>query len=317
VSIRRFVAGATVQEDGAAVFDPKRALDFLKEQKGKAVTLATDEDKAVLRAGRAKTELGTHPPDDFPSYERQGGETAAVTLPARQWKRLIGMTEFCADKREGARWAVTGVKIDVAGGKLNAVATDTKRLAVATDDAVGSADGSCLVPLKATTLVNKNFGEDGELVTLKVFPNAAEFSTDRWVIRTRLVEGKFPPYQQIIPKKLDHAAEVRAGDFASAVRSAMVATDDDAKRVQFAFANGECVMSASGENGHSEAVADVPGFDGDVRLAMDPKYVLDMLNKLNDAEVVTIRFTDENKPVLFDVGSNYRGLVMPLGTKGG
>jgi len=315
VAVRRIVSAAD-GDDGDVLLDPKRVVPWLKEQSG-PVTVLADGDDVRVRNGKKTLGLPMMDPNEFPDFSDAMDGITQVVLPYERLARLVELTAFAADKKEGARWATTGVMFKVSGGTLEVVATDTKRLTKATH-AVEAADGFALVPLKALELVTKNGPGDGADVAVVLATNAAVFKTDRWSIHTRLVEGKFPPYHQIIPKKLDHAAEVEAGVFASAIREAAVATDDAAKRVEFRFNNEACVMSArTGANGWSESECGVPGFDGDTNIAMDPQYVLDGLKPFNKSAVVTVRMTDDTKPVLFQVGDEYTYLVMPLGSREG
>jgi DNA polymerase III subunit beta len=315
VAVKRIVAVAE-GDDGAVLLDPKKAVSWLKEQSG-VVTVEDAGDDIRVRQGKKTLGLPKMDADAFPDYTDATTGTTEVVMPYKRLARLLELTAFAADKKEGARWATTGVMLKVSGGKLEVVATDTKRLALATQS-TDAADGAVLVPLKAADLVLKNGPGAADEVAVVMAPNAAVFRTDRWSIHTRLVEGKFPPYGQIIPKKLDHTAEVEAGPFASAIREAAVATDDAAKRVEFKFGDEACVMSArTGANGWSESECAVPGFDGDVNIALDPQYVLDGFKAFGKGEIVTVRLTDETKPVLFQMGDDYTFLVMPLGEREG
>jgi DNA polymerase-3 subunit beta len=314
VAVRRVVSAAD-GEDGAVLIDPKRVLAWLKEQSGNVVVEESD-DAVTVRTGRKKLELAKYDANEFPDFTDTTQGTTTVTIPYTRMAWMIGLTAFAADKKEGARWATTCVQMSVHGGKFVMVATDTKRLALTTEP-TDADDGAVMVPLKTTSLVVKNGAGDSLDVSLVMAPNAAVFKTDRWTIHTRLVEGKFPPYQQIVPKSLDHTAECQVGQFMSAVREAMVVTDEQAKRVEFHFADGQCRMTARASGvGASESECEVPGFDGDTTVAMDPQYVLDGLKPFGKGEVVKVRLTDANKPVLFHIGGDFTYLVMPLGEKG-
>lgn len=309
VTVTRLVSSSN-DGDGRVLLDPKRLGQWLKELSGR-VTIDDDGDTVKAKCGRTKTEWAKIDPAEFPESGEELTGTA-VTLPYATLAGGLGKVAFAADKKEGARWATTGVRFDLSPAGLRLVATDTKRLAMVRLDAAGETAGA-IVPLKAVDLIGK--AADGGDVTVVLTGNAAEFRSADWTVRTRLVEGRFPPYQQIVPKKLDHAVNAAAGEFAQAVRRVLPGTDDMAKRVTFRFAGGECVMTARCQTAGAESVAPVTGFDGDVSVDMDPQFVLDGLKQLNKADAVTVRMTDETKPVLFECGPDFTVLVMPLGDR--
>lgn len=310
VAVRRVVecGGA---DDGAVLIDPKKAGDWLRKVRGD-VTVSVKGEEVVLSAGKTRLQLPYLSPDEFPDVPAQGDGAAKFVLPGGVLQSLLTRAEYAADKKEGARWACSCVLLVAGPTGVKAVATDTKRLALVT--APGEyPQGEVKLPLKAVSLVLKNGGNEEVEVTLGA--NAATFRTATWFIHTRLVEGKFPPYQQIIPKQLSHVAELRASDLANAVELAAVATDDQAKRVELHFHDGLCEIAARSGAGESDSECEVPGFDGDVTLALDPAYVLDGL-KVNDKNaVVRVRMTGNEKPVLFECGDNWTGLIMPLGER--
>ena len=315
VSVRRVLDGEG--EEGAVLLDPKKVGDWLKEQTG-TVTVERDESGPFLhtgkgRKGKDRLELADMDPAEFPDVSADGGQ-ATFTIPAAKLVTMIERTVGAADKKEGARWACQGELFRVRDGRLSVVATDTRRLAHMWCPAVGP-DAESLVPLKAVLLVAKNAADVEGDVAVTLTPNSAVFRTDGWTIHTRLVEGKFPPFEKIIPKNLEHAAEVVAAVFARSVRAAAVGADDQTRRVEFHFNDERCRMTGRSEGYAGESECDVPGFDGDVTLAMDPTYVLDGLKAMDKASVVTIRMTDDQKPVLFQTGDDYTLLIMPLGQR--
>ena len=199
------------------------------------------------------------------------------------------------------------------------MATDTKRLAMCEGpaDVRGEPDAkpqSHLVPLKSVALLESNLTDDGELVRVSLRPNEALFQTERALIHTRLVEGRFPPYRNIIPKKMEVRLPVGVGDFLARVRQAAIMTDDESKRVDFRFEPGKVTLSARGpETGSSEVEMALPEYAGpEVEIAFDPAYLTDMLRAVEGEPTVVLEMTDGQKPALFRVGEEYLYLVMPL-----
>src|SRR5205085_11134326 len=132
------------------------------------------------------------------------------------------------------------------------VATDSKRLALATGPAAavgghGTTGGqSHIVPTKAMALLERNLHDDAEVIRVSLRSNEVLFKTERATIYSRLVEGRFPPYREIMPKKANARIPLAVTPFMTAIRQAAIMTDDESKRVAFHFASGKPTLEAQG-----------------------------------------------------------------------
>ncbi|HUR54143.1 MAG TPA: DNA polymerase III subunit beta, partial [Gemmataceae bacterium] len=176
---------------------------------------------------------------------------------------------------------------------------------------------SHLVPAKTIGLLERNLTDDGELVRVGLRPNEALFQTERAMIYTRLVEGRFPPFRDIIAdtrKRSNRKIPLPVGPFLSCVRQAAIMTDDESKRVDMTFAPGQVTMQARGaETGSSEVELPLPEYDGDeVKIAFDPQYLIEFLRAIDNEPTVLLEMSDGTKPALFRCGDGYVYLVMPL-----
>jgi DNA polymerase III subunit beta len=326
IGIRYELRGMNVGRAGEAILPVGRLVSILRESTSPELTIDCREESTLVRVGTGRYELPSGDPMEFPDIPvfDAGGQYHEIT--AGVLRTMIKRTAFAADKKEGARWAVTGVLWEAEGERARFVATDTKRLAMIDGTAALFGDRpegkahSHLIPLKAVTLLERNLSDAGESIRVALRPNFAMFQTERAMIHTRLVEGKFPPYQQIVPKKLAVKLTLPAADFFSRVRQAAITTDEDSKRVEFRFEPGKLTLQARGADaGSSEVELPLPDYDGEsVELALDPAYVGDMFRAIDGEPTITIEFTDNTKPVLFRLPeANYTYLVMPLGERGG
>src|SRR3954471_12788041 len=164
---------------------------------------------------------------------------------------MIRRTVFaCAD--EAQRYSMTGVMWELDGGSARLVATDGRRLALA--EGVATAVGghttkgqTPVVPAKAMGLLERNLQDDPEeTVRVCLRPNEALFRTGRAVIYSRLVEGRFPDYRLVIPKKHNDRVALQAAPSQAAVRQAAIMTDDDSRRVTFRFAKVKLTLQSQG-----------------------------------------------------------------------
>jgi DNA polymerase-3 subunit beta len=319
VGIRYELRGVSVVRAGEAVLPADRLSKILAETGDGEITLDAGPETTTIRLTGGRYELPGGDPAEFPDVPPFEAGDRYHEVTARVLRALIRRTEFAAEKKESTRWAVTGVLWEADGEHVRLVATDTKRLAMATGPAevVGEAEAkgpSHLVPLKAVRLLRDLLTDDGERVRISLRPSMALFQTERAVLHTQLVEGRFPPYRDIIPKKLAVRLSVAVPDLLGRVRQAAIMTDDESKRVDFAFEPGRAVLTARGpETGSSEVELSLPDYPGpEVRIAFDPAYLTDMLKAVDGEPTATLELTDGSKPALFKIGDDYTYLVMPL-----
>ena len=325
IGIRYELRGVKVERAGAAILPPGKLTSILRETTDEEITLDAGEDVTRIKLSTGRFEMPGGTPDEFPDLPPFDAGGRYHELTAGTLRTLIRRTVFAAERKESTRWAVTGILWEAEGGaengKARLVATDTKRLAITEgpatihgDAAVDGKGQSHLVPAKAIQLLDKNLADDGELVRIALKTNEALFQTERALIHTKLVEGRFPPYRDIIPKKMEVKLPISVPELMARVRQAAIMTDDETKRVDFKFTAGKATLSARGpETGSSEVEMLLPDYTGpDVEIAFDPAYLTEMLRAIDGEPTATLEMTDGQKPAVFRVGDQYLYLVMPL-----
>jgi DNA polymerase III subunit beta len=295
------VRAVDVKTAGSVVADPVKLRQIADSTKGD-VKLDLDGDTLHVKTGTGRFKLATWPAAEFPEADLPDAFVDVKGLGG-----ALKSVSFAADRKEsGARWAVTGTLLEVLQGKLTAVATDTKRMALVPCGEVAT-DGSYIIPRGVCDIIARMGGDVG----VSLAKNQAAFRlSDGTVILTRLVEGKFPPYRDIIPKKFGVELYLPVDEFSAAIRQAAIMTDAETKRVNFLFEPGGVVISANGD-GESEVRLDLPDIEDEVRIAFDPAYLLEGLRTLADCDEVKLSMTNGDKPVVFSAG-DWRYLVMPL-----
>ena len=319
IGIRYELRGVKVARAGSAILPVMRLVSILRETADDEITLDVGDELTTIRLSTGRFELPTFDPAEFPEIPAFDPGGRYHEVKAGVLKSMIKRTAFAAEKKESTRWAVTGVLWEADGEKARLVATDTKRLAMTEGPAAvhGKAEAkpqSHLIPAKAIQLLERNLTDDGETVQVALKANEALFQTERALIHTRLVEGRFPPYRDIIPKKHAVKLSVPVPEFLSRVRQAAIMTDDESKRVDFHFEKGKVVLTARGpETGSSEVQMALPEYDGGaVEIAFDPLYLTEMLRAIEGEPTAVLEMTDGQKPAVFRVGDTYLYLVMPL-----
>jgi DNA polymerase-3 subunit beta len=133
------------------------------------------------------------------------------------------------------------------------------------------------------------------------------------MVCSRLVEGRYPPYKEVFPKKPTVKVPLSVGPFLAAVRQAAIMTDEESKRVIFTFSRKKLTLQAQGAATGRSKVEMPLEYDGkDIKINFDPRYVTDMLRVLDADAPLTVEVIDGNSVALFRSGDNYSYIVMPL-----
>jgi DNA polymerase-3 subunit beta len=322
VGIRYELRGILVGQGGTAIISIAQLTQILRESQDAEISLDAADEGTKVKIGTSRFEMPGYPVDEFPDLPAfdDGGRYHEVT--AGELRKMIRRTAFAADKKDSTRFALSGVLWEAEGKVARLVATDSKRLAVCEGPATlygppEATKGSHLVPAKTMALLERNLTDDGELVRVGLRPNEAMFQTERAMIYTRLVEGRYPPYRDIIGQTRKTAAvkvSLPVDAFLSRVRQAAIMTDDESKRVDMTFEPGKVGMEARGaETGSSQVELPLEEYDGpEVRIAFDPQYLIEFLRAVEGEPTVTLEMSDGTKPALFRCGDGYLYLVMPL-----
>jgi len=237
--------------------------------------------------------------------------------------RLIARTVF-ATARENSRYAINGVLFKRDGKKIEFVATDGRRLALAKDSISEAGDEgpvSCIIPTKALSMLGKLAEDPDEPINIAITDNQIVFAfgplddRSRAVLSTNLVEGTFPPYEDVVPKDHDIKVVFDRDVLASAVRRAALLTNDESRGVRLSFTEGEKQVELSSrapEMGEACVTVDLADFDGgDIEIGFNPVFITDALKVIDQPEIL-MELKGPNKPGLFRSGTDFLYVVMPV-----
>lgn len=323
VGIRYELRGIKVSRGGSAILQVGKLVNILREATDLEVTIDAGEETTRVTMRGGKYELPGGDPAEFPDVPTFDQGARFHEISAGVLRTMIKRTQFAANRKDNSpRYSVHGVLWEAEKGKARLVATDTKRLALTEGPAELHGEEevkpqSHLVPLKAIGLLERNLTDDGERIRVALKTNDALFQTERATIWTRLVEGRFPPYQQFLPKKSSVQFPFNVPDFFAKVRQAAITSDDESKRVDFHFSGQKVTMQARGpETGSSEVELELPEYPGDdINIAFDPSYLTDMFRAIDGEPSAVLEMSNGDKPAVFRVGDQYMYLVMPMGDR--
>ncbi|MFG0306718.1 MAG: DNA polymerase III subunit beta [Phycisphaerales bacterium JB040] len=318
-----------VEQEGEALVPADKLRQIVSaEDNEPTLTIETDDDSCTIRGADAEFRLNTFSPADFPKIPgfkeiASGSAKAVFQTDTATLAALIGRTLFAA-ARENSRYAINGVLLNRDGKKLEMVATDGRRLALASSTLADKGKGEsahCIVPAKALSMVMKLMGDGEEPVhaavtdTQAVFAMGDDPADSRAVLATNLVEGAFPPYEDVIPKDQDIKVGFDRDVLASAVRRAALLTNEESRGVRMAFNGSEKSLrlsSRSPEMGEAKVDVGLASYNGsDIEIGFNPQFLTDALKVIPDAEVI-IELKAANKPGLFRSGNDFVYVVMPV-----
>jgi DNA polymerase-3 subunit beta len=316
LGIRLEVRGVKVDEPGDAILPAGRMLAILRESADEELCLDANNDRCQVRGQLNEFEMPSEDPANFPDVPAFA-EEKYHELTAGCLREMIRRTIFAA-ATENPRYAVTGILWELDKDQAKLVATDGRRLAVM--QGIATAHGghdtkgqTPVVPTKAMSLLERNLADPDEVVRVSIRPNEVLFKTDRAMIYSRLVEGRYPAYQEVFPKKPTCKIPLTVGPFHAAIRQAAIMTDEESKKVVFGFAKKKLTLQASGaETGRSKVELPLE-YDGKaIDIRFDPRFLTDMLRVLDPEATLSLELVDGASPALLRDGSDYSYVVMPL-----
>ncbi len=312
ISIQSKIDIINKAEDGIATANGKKILDNIKVLKDGEITLETDEDGSMfIKQEKTKTKfkLRTFNASEFNNATRFPEITqneTKINLDSKQFIDAMKKVAIAADI-SNSKAELTGTLIDVKDYHCNFVATDTKRLAIINQDtqSIGS-QLSIIIPKKAINEILKLFYEDFEIY----FSETMFFiKSHNYVFSTKLINGKYPEYEKIIPKEFKTTLNLPKVDFIESIRrinslSTNTKITFDKNGLFFEAMSTEEQESASTQ---IDLTLDIPE---SITIGVNSKYILDFLSHIDSSEF-QVSFNEPNTPFLLK-DNNYSTIIMPV-----
>ncbi|MHB1711103.1 MAG: DNA polymerase III subunit beta [Acidimicrobiales bacterium] len=321
--------------DGVCVAPSRLITDIVRSLEPGAVTIEAAEDKVEITAARSRFSLRTFPPDDFPAVvDPPEPET---NLAADHLMNALHQVVRAAS-HDDARPLLTGVLIAAEGGGIRLVATDSYRLALRDIDGNNEAFGEkeVLVPARALTELQRlaaqnwdgkgtrvptdNSGDEHHtsqpvpMVGLSFGDHEATFAAGNVRVSTRLLDGSYPDYQQLIPSEYPNRLHVGKDSLIDALRRVRLLVRDNTTPVRLSMRQGGVDLTVvSQEVGDASETVDGDFEGGDLTIAFNPTYLIDGVDAVMGDEVM-LETIDATKPATVRGAerSDFRYLLMPV-----
>ncbi|MFN2316173.1 MAG: DNA polymerase III subunit beta [Gemmatimonadales bacterium] len=308
---------ASVDQEGAITLPARKLVEIVRELPSAAIRITSSgEQRVAIECGKSKFKLLGLPKEEFPAFPAVKFE-GGWRVPSKDLHKLISHVAFAASTEE-SRPILNGVLWELKNDRMRMVATNGHRLARMDVPVAGGAgqQADLIVPPKALDQIKRLFVSDDE-VELAKSDNHLGFRSSTTQVFTRLIEGPYPNYEQVIPRENDKLATADKTALISALRRMSIVASDQTHRIRMAFANASCKLSVQtpdlGEAQEELAV----GYEGDpLEIGFNALYLLEVLKYMPTDEVrLTFKAPERAatcEPVGWDDPASYLTLVMPL-----
>ena len=310
-------AVATVTEPGRATLPVKKLFGIARELPASEIEIEID-DKAVcsLRAGASFYKINGLPADEFPPLPTFK-QARAVTVPQEKLRVMLKKTSFAVSTDE-TRYVLNGIFFSLKDHKVTLVATDGRRLAMTDEEADVPVESQAdfIVPTKAINELNRLLAGTGT-VEMKFSENQVAFTTKAdngqgVLIISKLVDGNYPNYRQVIPGECQERVALPREEFLGALRRAELMTSDKSNSVKLTLSRNQLAITANTpEVGEAREAIPLNYKGKEMAIAFNPGYLMDPLKAL-DTEEVFFELIDELSPGVIKTNTPFLYVIMPM-----
>src|SRR5258706_4734499 len=308
---------AKVKKPGASTVPVKKLFGIVRELTNAEIDLGVDEKNTCsIQSGASFYKINGLSADEFPPLPNFK-EEKKVVLPQETVKSMMKKTSFAISTDE-SRYVLNGIFISLKDHKMTMVATDGRRLALVDEevDVSEKSQGEFIVPAKAVNELNRLLQEKGE-VEIRYTDNQASFTLkddkgSSVLIITKLIEGNYPNYRQVIPNEVKERVSLVREEFLHALKRAEIMTSEKSNSVKMSFGKNKLEITPnSPEVGEAKETMAVNYKGPEMAIAFNPKYMIDPLNALTNDEVF-IELIDELSPGVLKINGPFLYVVMPM-----
>ncbi len=305
------VIPVNIIEEGAITLPAKRFSDMIKELPDAEIEVIVRKNNQIdIECQRCKFKLMGLPKDEFPKFP-EFKDKEAVPIEQSILKDMLELTSFAVSHEE-TRYILNGILLEIKENTIRLVATDGRRLALRENKlpAATKKEIRVIVPIKAVQELIRNLTSEGQLLMM-LGANQVLFDINKTLIFSRLIEGEFPNYQQVIPKAVEHKLLLNREDFLSAIRRANLLSTPDFQAIKFeVFKNKMVISKSTPDVGESREELEIDYAGKELIVGFNPHYLIDVLKNLKE-ERINLELADQDKPGVIR-SEGYLYLVLPM-----
>ena len=307
----------------ATTVGARKLIDILRTMPAdQTVSLESSQSKLILKGGKSKFTLQTLPAEDFPLVQEAPSFGASFQVPQKTLKTLLDQVAFAMAVHD-IRYYLNGILFVAEGKQLSLVATDGHRLAYASATLeVDVPKQEVILPRKTVIELQRLLsdasvpeGQQAPMIEMQFAANQAKFSFGAMEFVTKLVEGKFPDYNRVIPKNHKNSVTLGRAPLLASLQRTAILTSEKFKGVRLNFEPGS-LQIASNNSEQEEAVDEIDiDYDGEpIEIGFNVTYLIDALANMNQQEMVRVELQDGNSSALITLPDNahFKYVVMPM-----
>lgn len=279
------------------------------------IDFKVDGERAILKAGKSRFTLSTLPAVDFPNIDvaEDGNE---FQIKEAAFKSIIDHTQF-AMAQQDVRYYLNGLMLEIADNKLRAVATDGHRLAMCEIDANTTIEAKQIIlPRKGVSELARLLEDENNDVTIEIGNNHIRMKFNQLMFTSKLIDGKFPDYQRVLPQNSDKLLVLNRDMFRQALTRASILSNEKYRGIRLLMDNNTMrIVANNPEQEEAEEQVEIDYSFDPLEIGFNVTYLLDALNAIS-TEKVNLELSDSNSSCLItaagEMAAECRYVVMPM-----
>lgn len=308
----KYCMNVETQKACASTFQARRLLNIIREMPSDEIEVDIDEkDVASINCGSSEYKVLGLSADEFPplpSFE----SAKSFTMEQAVFKEMLKKTGYAASLDE-SRQILSGILLNFKDQKLTMVATDGRRLALVEQEVEipGNSQTDIVIPTKAVNELIKVLGDEGTM-KIQVLTNLAAFDMGEILVVTKLIEGNYPNFRQVIPSQCEERVAVDRESLLAALRRVALMTNEKYPSIKVSFEKNKMNISAvTPDVGEAHESVPIKYAGKPIVMAFNPAFMMDPLRNLTSDEV-SVELVDELSPAIIKCDIPFLYVLMPL-----
>jgi DNA polymerase III subunit beta len=270
-------------EEGAITIPAKKFGDIVRELPEGDITITVRKNNQIdIEGEKCRFKLSGLPKEEFPKFP-EFKDKEAIKVEQSVLKEMIRMTSFAVSHEE-TRYVLNGILLEISDDKIRMVATDGRRLAQMDKKLLNAikSERTVIVPIKAIQEIQRNLGDEGQ-VSFVTSANQVLFDIEGILIASRIVEGEYPNYQQVVPKPVTPCVKINTLELLSAIRRANLLATPDFQAIKLEIFTDKIVISKTTPDvGESREEVAVEYGGKELIIGFNPQFLIDVLKNIED-----------------------------------
>lgn len=280
------------------------------------IVLTRKNDHLQIKSGKSIFNLQILPAEDFPESTKEKEPITSITLQQKKLKNLLQHIQFSIAQQD-IRYYLNGLLLLIEDTYLKGIATDGHRLAFASIDLdENKTKHQIILPRKTVFELSKLLNDSEEPIKIEFFKNKVSFSFSNIELLSKVIDGKFPDFNRVIPKSNNKKFILNRLDFLQVLQRVSILSNqtEQFRGVRLVISNNNlCVICKNNEQEEAQDDIDIQYADEEIDISLNITYLLDLLNNIT-AETIQCAFENTNSSVLITIPGNedYKYIVMPM-----